>query len=96
LGWLEYVFYEVQRFRDFQDFLLELIQVTLVFSANRHTRDIPTELLWIYPQVVQVYHDLLRIGTLPIDLVQSDDERDLILFGDLKDFKCLRLDTFDG
>jgi hypothetical protein len=44
---------------------------------------------------MQVYHDLLRIGTLPIDLVQSDDERDLILFGDFKDLKCLRLDSFD-
>ena len=42
LGWLEDVFKEVQRFSDFQDFLLELLQVTLVFSTNRHTRDIPT------------------------------------------------------
>ena len=75
---------------------MELLQVTLVFSTNWHTRDIPTELLWIYPHVVQVYHDLLRIGTLPIDLVQSDDERDLILFGEIKDFKGLWLDPFDG
>lgn len=45
---------------------------------------------------MQVYQNLLRIGALPIDLVQSDDERDLIIFGDLKDFKCLWLDPFDS
>jgi hypothetical protein len=96
LRWLKDVFSEIQRFRDFEDFLLELVQVTLVFSTYRHTRDIPTELLWIYAHVMQVYHDLLGIGPLPIDLIQSDDERDLILFGEIKDFKGLRLDPLDG
>jgi hypothetical protein len=35
---------------------------------------------------MQVDHDLLWIGRLPIDLIQSDDERDLIPFGEIKDF----------
>ena len=75
---------------------MELLQVTLVFSTDWHTRDIPTELLWIYAHVMQVDHDLLRIGPLPVDLIQSNDERDLIPFGEIKDLKGLRLDPLDG
>jgi hypothetical protein len=45
---------------------------------------------------MHVDHDLLSIGPLPIDLIQSDDERDLIPFGEVKNFKGLRLDPLDG
>lgn len=45
---------------------------------------------------MQVDHNLLRIGPLPVDLIQSNDERDLIPFGEIKDLKGLGLDPLDG